>query len=351
MKMNRYKALVYLLAGIFMLNSCKKDIPPVPTAQQLTSGGSGFVYILNEGNFMASNGSVTRLNLNDGMVFTDYYAAQNTNLTLGDVPQSMCEHNGKFYIVVNNSGKVVCVDKYSFQKQSQLSGFNSPRFFLPVSGNKAYVSDLYANAISVVDLSNFSIVNSIPLTGWSEEMIERYGKVFVTNKTSSFVYVLNTITDQLIDSIPTGYGPCSLCEDKNGKLWILCQGNSTQNLQASLLRINPITNTIDTSYDFTGSSHHPSCLRINGPGDVLYYLDSDGVYRMPINGGIPLNAHISQGNRNFYGLGIDPQNEMIYIADAIDFNQNGKIFRYNSSGSELDSFNSGIIPGFFYFDK
>lgn len=336
---------------LFFFYACKKDQPPQPSSQQVSPGSPGFVYILNEGNFMASNGSVTRLNLSDGSVVTDYYASQNNNASIGDVPQSMCAHNGNFYVVVNNSNKILVINKYTFQVSAQITGFNSPRFILPVSNSKAYVSDLYAGALAVVDLINFSLSSSISLPGWSEEMALAYGKVFVTNRSSAYVYVLNTINDQMTDSIHVGYGSNSIGEDKNGKLWVLSQGNATLNIPAQLTRINPLTNAVEATFTFSSSPHLPHCLRVNGNKDVLYFLDVDGVYRMPINGSLPSTSFIAQGSRTFYGLGVDPQNETVYVSDAIDYNQQGKIFRYASSGSEMDQFTAGIIPGYFYFDK
>ena len=340
-----------IFAFSFFIFSCKKDQPPTPINQQITPGSPGFVYILNEGNFMASNGSVTRLNLGDGSVVTDYFSLQNNNQILGDVPQSMTAHNGNFYIVINNSGKVRVVNQYTFQNTAQITGFNSPRFILPVSNNKAYVSDLYADAISVVDLASSVISSTIPLHGWTEEMALMYGEVFVTNRSTAYIYVLDSSSDQIVDSIDVGFASNSIREDKNGKLWILSQGNAALNILPRLNRINPLTHSVEVSFNFASMNHSPHALRMNGDGHVIYFLDTDGVYRMSINDTLSTTPWVAQGNRVFYGLGIDPENEMVYVSDAIDYNQQGKILRFNTSGTELDQFNAGIIPGFFYFDK
>jgi len=62
-----------------------------------------------------------------------------------------------------------------------------------------------------------------------------------------------------------------------------------------------------------------------------------------------LPALISQGSRNLYGLGVDPTTGNIYVSDAIDYVQKGKVYRYHPDGSLIDSFTAGVIPGGFYF--
>ncbi|MBR7097583.1 MAG: YncE family protein, partial [Alistipes sp.] len=37
----------------------------------------------------------------------------------------------------------------------------------------------------------------------------------------------------------------------------------------------------------------------------------------------------------------------VYIADAIDYQQQGKVYRYSATGELLDEFYVGIIPGAF----
>lgn len=52
-------------------------------------------------------------------------------------------------------------------------------------------------------------------------------------------------------------------------------------------------------------------------------------------------------NTLYYGLTINPVNSEVYIADAIDYVQNGVVLRYSPDGELLDEFYVGIIPGAF----
>lgn len=91
------------------------------------------------------------------MYYTDVFKQAN-NKVLGDVLQSMSIINDKLYLVVNNSGKVEVLDKRNFISISTIAGLRSPRYIEAVSSNKAYISDLYDKAITVIDLSNNSVL-------------------------------------------------------------------------------------------------------------------------------------------------------------------------------------------------
>lgn len=339
---------LFLIGILFcLLFACRKDKPKDLLQPNISIVANG-VYITNEGNFMFGNAKVSYYNPTQTMATEDLFQPAN-NRPLGDVCQSMCLFNGKAYLVINNSNKIEVVNSQTFVSSAVITGFTSPRYFLPVSNNKGYVTDLTSNNIAVVDLSSNTIIKKIPCNGWTEELVLSYGKAFVTNQRRDKVYVINTSTDMLIDSIAVGYASNSIKEDKNGKLWVLCGGNKTNNINASLHRINPITNLVEQTFTFSNSTDSPWRLDINGTNDTLYFLNK-GVYRIAINSAsLPTIPFISQVNNNFYGLGIDPTSGIIYVADAVDYVQRGVIYRYNSNGTLINTFLAGIIPSDFYF--
>ncbi len=58
---------------------------------------------------------------------------------------------------------------------------------------------------------------------------------------------------------------------------------------------------------------------------------------------------IAADGRNFYGLGVDPDNGTVYVADAIDYVQRGVVLRHAADGSFIGTFHAGRIPGGFVF--
>lgn len=64
---------------------------------------------------------------------------------------------------------------------------------------------------------------------------------------------------------------------------------------------------------------------------------------------VPSNPIINNTGSVFYGLGIDPFNNAIYVADALDYVQSGVVYRYDSLGNLNDQYSVGIIPQSFWF--
>ena len=330
--------LVLLLAVVLV--SCRKDKPEPPEETPVNIGNSGGVYITNEGNFQWGNATVSYYDVATNTAAEDLFQPVNGS-ALGDVCQSMSIFNCKGYLVMNNSNKVVVVDPQSFVTTATITGFDSPRYFLPVSNSKAYVTDLHANSIAVVDLANNTIISGIPCPSATEELVLAYGKAFVTAPQRDKVYVISTATDQLTDSITVGNGGASIVQDANGKIWVLCN--------TALYRFDPVSHLVEATFSFP-SATSPWRLRINGTHDMLYFLDN-GVYRMPITStALTASPFIPSSGRNFYGLGVDPDEGSIYVADAVDYVQRGVVYRYGTDGTERANFLAGIVPGGFCFN-
>ena len=336
-----------LLALLFF--ACEKDKPPVKNYALINTGGKR-IYVTNEGNYNWGNASITLYNPDNNTSMADIYKPNNNNTNLGDVCQSMIKYNNFLLVVLNNSHKIIALNSQTYKKEHEIIDLNSPRYILPVSNNKAYISDLYNNNIYIADLNSWKINGTIKCSGWTEEMILSYGKVFVCNKKSNYLYVIDTQNNLIIDSVNVGYGSGCIQKDRNEKLWILCSKDTAKNAYSKLVKIDPITYKIELSLSFN-KKDAPTNLKINGEGDRLYYLNN-GICVLNINDlSIPSTVLVTQGNKNYYGLGIDPEDGTIYVSDAVDYVQNGKIERYTQAGMHINTFSAGIIPSSFYFQQ
>jgi YVTN family beta-propeller protein len=307
------------------------------------------VFITNEGKFLAGNSSVSLYDGSGGCLVENIYAFRNSS-ALGDVCQSLNKINGNYYIVVNNSQKIVVMDGNNYIKVAEISGFTSPRYITPVSSTKAYVSDLFGNKLAIVNLSSNTVAGTINLAGWTEEMYYSNGKLFVSNSGSNYLYVIDPNTNTVADSILVGTNSNSIREDKNGKLWVLCGGSSWGTLATgALTRVNPVNNSVELSIPFASAYDSPSKLNMNGSKDTLYYI-SNGIRRLAITDNtLASNTFIPAGNASLYGLGVDPVDGTIYVGDAKDYNQKGQMIRYTRNGTLIDKLTVGIAPNGFYF--
>ncbi|MDD3875163.1 MAG: hypothetical protein PHT69_00920 [Bacteroidales bacterium] len=343
----KFSLIFFVSFSLLIFSSCRKDKPDIIEKPDIDTEGQG-VFITNEGNFQFGNAEISYYMVDSKQIINNYFSHVN-NKALGDVCQSLYIFNDKVFIVLNNSAKIEVVRLSDFKYMNTIDGFTAPRYFLPVSNNKAYVTDIYSSKISIVDLNSYTISGHMQCEGWTEEILLLYGKAYISNKLSNKLYVAETATDVIIDSIPIGYGANSLIEDKNGKIWVLCGNLQTSN-KASLHRINPLTGNVEMSLEFPSLDDNPWRLNVNATRDTLFFLNTD-IYAIPINASsLPQNPLIEANGRNFYGLGICPETNVIYVSDAIDFVQEGVIFRYYANGTLINSFNAGIIPGHFYFN-
>jgi hypothetical protein len=88
-------------------------------------------------------------------------------------------------------------------------------------------------------------------------------------------------------------------------------------------------------------------VQLNGTGDKLYWLNDD-VWEMDVTAErVPSDPFLPYNGTLYYGLTISPYNGDVYVADAIDYVQQGKVYRYSKERQLIDSFYVGIIPGAF----
>lgn len=335
------KVLFYSLLVSVALSSCEPETDgPTVNVNSFTNG----VFILNEGNFLAGNASLSFFNKHNDSLSHDVFTAIN-ELPLGDVAQSMVTRGDRGYIVVNNSGKIEAVNLEDLRSVGVITGLSSPRYMAFASNTKAYVTDLYSNTITVFNPETMTVTGTIATNGWTEEIVVIGGSAYVAGAGSGQLYRINTSNDQITDSVLIGEEPSSLAVDANGKLWVLTTGGWLVE-QPKLVRINPADLTIEQTLTFASTDSYPGSLSTDASGTKLYYVDG-AVYSLPVTAAqLPSSPTVAG---YFYKLGVDKASAKMYVSDPLDYNSNGKVYRYTMDGTPLDTFTVGIIPGSFCF--
>ena len=350
----RIASLNIMVVCLLTFFSCQKD-PVVPQIDTFPKG----VFITNEGSFLNGNASVSFYDLEAKTIQEKLFETAN-NQPLGDVLQSMTIIDDKAYLVVNNSQKVEIVSMHDFSSIGTIEGLTSPRYLTPINESTAYVSDIFGAAISVVDLGSRREITKIPFGSASEEMVKIENEMFVTQpslsintkKSSNQLFIINTVSNQVTDSIKVGYSPYALEVDRNNKLWVICNGDfGNPNKLGGIYKINPKTKEVEVALPFKDDkvSFTPR-LAMNEDRSQLYFLKLD-IFQLSIDAmKLPETPLIEANGRDLSGLGINPANGNIYIGDSGNFVQQGTVTIHDSIGKELSSFKAGVGVNGFYFN-
>lgn len=321
---------------------------------EFETSGDG-LFITNEGNFMYGNATLSYYDPASRRIENEVFVRAN-GYKLGDVAQSMVIRDTLGWVVVNNSHIIFAIDTRTFREVGRIAGFTSPRYIHFLSDEKAYVTQIWDPRIYIINPKKFEITGYIETdmtfeTGSTEQMVQ-YGKYVFTNCWSyqNRILKIDTETDQVVGQLTVGIQPTSLVMDKNNKMWTVTDGGYAGSPYGhetpSLYRIDAETFAVEKQFKFK-MGDWPSEVQLNGTRDTIYWINKS-VWRMPVDAErVPVRPFLEYDKTLYYGLTVNPVNSEVYIADAIDYVQQGVVYRYSPRGELLDSFYVGVIPGAF----
>lgn len=354
--MNSTRLIISMVVAIMLsvaFTSCMKW--EYGTMEEFRVSESG-LFICNEGNFQYGNASLTYYDPETGDVQNEVFYRANA-MKLGDVAQSMVIRDGVGWIVVNNSHVVFAIDISTFREVGRITNLSSPRYIHFVSDTKAYVTQIWDNRIFIVNPKTFEITGHIvcpnmTMEAGSTEQMVQYGDYLFVNCWSyqNRILKIDTRTDSIVAELTVGIQPTSLALDCNGKLWTVTDGGfagSPYGYEApALYRIDAESFTVEKHFSFK-LGNDPSELQISSDGRTLYWINED-IWAMDVTAErVPVRPVIESRGTKYYGLTVSPTNGDIYVADAIDYQQQGAVYRYTAEGELVDEFYVGIIPGAF----
>ena len=340
--------LSLLLLGVFTI-SCSDDEGNSEVPKGDYENG---YFVTNEGPFQNGSGTITFVE-DGGAVSQNVYKTVN-NEDLGNIVNSMHIAGDKGYIVVNNSAKVVVVNRFTMVKESVIEGsaINNPRHFVSADG-RGYITNwgdpfnATDDFITVIDLSNNAVLATIPVGEGPERMLLSSGDLFVCLQggfsQNNKVVVINTDDNSVEEELMVGDVPNSIVLDNNSDVWVLCQGKpdyTGDETKGSLVKIEAGSNDL-SSLDFS-TIQHPTLLNYEA-GELYYYLDGK-VYQFDIDASeLPANA-LDGLDGKYYTMNVN--NGELYATDAGNFASEGTLKVFNLvSGDLMQTISTGIIPG------
>ena len=354
--MKRFGFLFIVLFALLMSACGPKD--PLPNQDDVIVGKG--VFVLNEGNFGYANASLTFYNPTVDTVANNLFYRVN-GAPIGDVGQSMALVDGYLYIVVNNSKYIYKMDAGTLVVDTtqpyKLQDFISPRYMMPVAADKAYVSDIVGTQLWIINPQDMTHTGTIDMGKSTETMVQFGRELFVTNwsryyvqgMVNNTVQVVNIDNDIKVADIEVGYEPNGMVVDKNGFIWVLCEGDvNDATVPSTLWKINPNTkeSTLAVTYEKKALN-----LAIDPTGTYLYYVYGGDLRRASVDQPEAEDSFVIPAEgKMFYKIAVNPNNGDIYLSDAKTYTMNGTVYRYSSDGVLLNSFDAGICPGFMLFN-
>lgn len=349
------------LAGCIFLASCSDDDDPQNNIQLPLGAYDNGVLILNQGNFNGGNSEVSYLS-NDFATFQNgIFGIVNEGDEMGDTGQDIGFYNDLAFIVMNNSASIQIVNRYTFASVGTITeGLSNPRYIAFANG-KAYVTnwgnpvDTTDDYVAVINLSTLQVISNIPVAEGPERIIEENGKLYVA-QTGGYGYgnsitVISAATNAVTKTITVGDVPNSM-EIENGTLYVICGGKpifAPVETAGQLTKISLASETVTGHIDFAAGKH-PMNLEIED-GALYYTVDADIFKSTPGAATLPSAAFFSTTSQGVYGVyALEVENGKIFVADAVDYNSNGKVYVYSTSGAMEHEYTVGVIPAGFYFN-
>ncbi|MDF1696211.1 MAG: hypothetical protein P1U56_10280 [Saprospiraceae bacterium] len=312
------------------------------------------VFIVNQGAFNSGTGTLTFKERNSPTIYQDAYSMNNEGAFLGNIAQSMIEHNDKNFIAINNGGKIVVTDSDDLTLVDTISTIQQGRYFAS-NGDQLYLTywgDTGSNGgICEINGSTNSIEEVVELGNGPEGILFVNDLLYVAKgggfSRDSLVLIIDPDDNSIVKSIVVGDNPGLLVKDNDENVYVVCRGHSdffepANNTNGRLVKLS--NQDIAWSFEIPNGSQ---ALAIDTENQFLYFSDGTNVVKQSLNA-TELDTKIVK-DINAYSLGFDSDEKHLYASDAKDFNSQGEVFVIGSDDIEIESFPAGIIPGYFYF--
>ena len=330
---------------LVVLASCKKPHPADPEPIEKIENS---MLVLCEGLFQHNNSSVTLVDFATNASQTQFFETQ-TGRSLGDTGNDMKRYGGKIYVVVNVSSTIEVMNAGNFKSVKQIEMFangqpKEPRS-IAFSGGYAYVS-CYDGFVDVIDTATLTVTQRIPVGANPEGLAVSNNKLYVANSgglnypnVDSTVSVIDLPSNIELQKITVGNNPGSILVNESGDVFVIARGNYGT-IPSRLKRIDPATDQVVDNYSFDISG----MTSYNADNMLVYNASGISRFNFTSNGIAQSNFVDISGVQTLYGVEYNPNDDGIYVLDAMSYVNLGYVYKYSTSGNLLKTFNVGLNP-------
>ena len=206
-----YKKLNILLLTFIFLSVSRHLFADVPRT----------LYVMN-----GTARTLSKMNMETG-------AIQNDFISIGQWPNQILSFNNMLYVVNSGTNDIMVIDPQTNGNVQNIAfpqGSN-PYYMAFVGSNKAYVTNLVSNSVSVVDVESATVLKNIKVGTAPQGILVVENLAFVTNTggypaySPSTVSIIDVLTDSVIQTLDVPANPQDMAVDPYGRIHVMCTGN------------------------------------------------------------------------------------------------------------------------------
>lgn len=324
----------------FVLSSCSTPDAPIDNNSPT---GARKLYIINEGGFGKGNASIDVWN------YADTVYSVGVKKAIGDVANDIQLIDGKHYIVLNGSNKVIAYDtSLTVSSSIQFAAGSAPARIIKTADGEAMVTFLYSKEVDVIDTKADTIKYRLNVSGGGTKGIAVLGGFAYATNDSNGVTIINTATRAVTEVKSLATTPYQVIADSvRNAILLIGVGNFSPFMPGDLTWIKASDHSLITKITLPPADYFLSLYPAVQGKDKLYLLFGDRVAILDlVTRTITNNSFIAKG---YYGGIYDAKRDELIFGDAKDFTNNGAIDVYDATTGVLKkSFPSGVNPGHFY---
>ncbi len=358
--------LTMLVAVTALFTACDNDDNKPRKRIQFYSEGA---FIVNSGNmYNKIDGSLTAIDYKTNQATQQVFKTAN-GVSLGNTPNDGLIYGSKIYVAVDQENTVEVIDKTTFKRIKQIKTTDllgtdegkSPRHVTANNG-KVYVST-YGGVVAAIDTLSFTLATKYKVGKYPEGMLIVGNNLFVANsnyaKGGGNISIVNLDNGSVTTKDVKGVNnPQSFFVGNDRQLYVLdwatYDASFTPLSENNLRRINA---DFATSEKIAEANYVASLKGIFVIINAPYGKEASYTIYSPIEN-MKKDWNLTDKVEYPCGISIDPVRGYAFImsypkskdGNSADYNSDGYVYQYDTSGSKIKDYKTGVGPVRLFFD-
>lgn len=349
----KIKFLSMLAIAATLFASCSSD------DDNDTAPGAGTSYVLNYGSYSGDKSSISIYDNENDVLTNGHYETVNTVTMISNV-QYAYNYDGNIFMLGNNTDQVFWVDEDTFKQTDNgiTTDIVKPRYCI-ADGSYLYVScwggdiwtDITLSYIAKVNLDTKKVEKKIAMEGGPEGLAIVDGKLYAALNYKMSIAVMDLDTE-VISHIETQAVASYLIKDTKNNLYASqISSYSSPSTETGLAYINTTNDTYQL-YKLDGvSSSYVNIMAANDDFSKLYVMTSAYDASYNLTGAISVfdtttksfeAVNVVEGISGINGVGFYDNKVCAFVSPSTT--ANGKLVTYNTDGTMIKEYATGISP-------